>query len=103
MSTIARWNATWHELGLSAPPRLFDELSSRYREEQRAYHTLQHLDECFAQLDSARTLAERPAEVELALWFHDAIYDTRAADSEDQSAAWARDMRLPTLVQCLRA
>ncbi len=90
MCTRERWNAAWSALG-AAPPgeTLFSDLMSRYAESHRAYHTLDHVRECFEQLGGARSLAEHPAEVELAIWFHDAIYDTRRSDNEDQSAEWA--------------
>ncbi len=71
---------------------LYDALVARYSEPHRRYHTLQHLEECFAALDEIADLAEHPADVELALWFHDAVYDTRRSDNEQRSAGWARSI-----------
>ncbi|HJQ40267.1 MAG TPA: N-methyl-D-aspartate receptor NMDAR2C subunit [Thermoanaerobaculia bacterium] len=85
----ARFAALWRALELPEPPGLFDRLRASYAEPHRAYHTAQHIDECLAQLELVREQCERPAEVELALWFHDAIYDTRAHDNEPRSADWA--------------
>jgi predicted metal-dependent HD superfamily phosphohydrolase len=69
---------------------LLEQLLACYREPHRHYHTLQHLEECFEKLDELRDLAAHPADVELAIWFHDAIYDTRRDDNEARSAAWAK-------------
>ncbi|MBX5461561.1 MAG: hypothetical protein IRZ28_10795, partial [Steroidobacteraceae bacterium] len=55
----------------------------------RRYHTVQHLAACLLELDVARNLARKPAEVELALWFHDAVYRTYRNDNEYESAKWA--------------
>ncbi|MDP9878603.1 putative metal-dependent HD superfamily phosphohydrolase [Variovorax boronicumulans] len=87
----ANWNAAWHALGVAAPDdALRLELQRRYGEPQRHYHTMQHLGECLAWFDREQALAERPGEVALALWFHDAIYDVHAHDNEARSADWAR-------------
>ena len=38
--------------------------------------------------------AEYPQECELALWFHDAIYDVKRKDNESRSADWASSVVL---------
>ena len=89
-ATLAqRWQSLWQELGKPAPASLLQALFEAYSEPQRHYHTLQHLEECFAHFDGVKELAEHPLEVELALWFHDSVYDVHARDNEVQSAAWA--------------
>jgi len=85
-----RWRAAWIDLGARPRDALHAELVARYAEPGRFYHTSQHLGECFAAFDAAAHLAERPAEIVVALWFHDAVYDTRAQDNEEQSARWAQ-------------
>jgi len=84
------WNAAWRALGVAtADEALCIELQCRYGEPQRHYHTLQHLGECLAWFEREKELAERPGEVALALWFHDAVYDVHAHDNEARSAEWA--------------
>jgi predicted metal-dependent HD superfamily phosphohydrolase len=69
-----------------------DRLIARYSEPGRRYHTVQHLSECLATFESAAHLAQRVAEVEAGLWFHDAVYELRRADNEEQSARLALDV-----------
>jgi predicted metal-dependent HD superfamily phosphohydrolase len=71
---------------------VFDELVARYSELHRKYHTLQHLAECLAHFEAVHHLAENPGEVEIALWFHDGIYDTHRHDNEHKSAEWSREV-----------
>jgi len=67
-------------------------LEGRWREPQRFYHGLRHLEECLARFAEVRALAQDADVVEAALWFHDAIYDARRDDNEARSAALARAM-----------
>jgi predicted metal-dependent HD superfamily phosphohydrolase len=68
---------------------VFQSLLARYGEPHRKYHTLQHLAECLSAFEQVSSLATHPAEVEIALWFHDAIYDVKRSDNEERSASWA--------------
>jgi predicted metal-dependent HD superfamily phosphohydrolase len=90
MISNATWQRLWRELGADPVPNgLYNQLVAAYSEPHRHYHTLQHLRACLAHLDAAASLAQHPAEVELGLWFHDAVYDPRRADNEQRSAEWA--------------
>ena len=103
---LVSWHAMWRELGaLSGDEDLFNRLVAAYGEKHRHYHTLQHLRECMQLLDEVRMHAQKPAEVELALWMHDAVYDPQRDDNEERSAEWAREVagdRLHALVMATK-
>lgn len=89
--TLARRQQLWAALGASrSDDALFGQLLAAWNEPQRHYHTQQHLHECLSQFELLRAAADHPAEIELALWFHDAVYDVHAHDNEVRSADWAR-------------
>jgi predicted metal-dependent HD superfamily phosphohydrolase len=91
MELTKSWSRAWLGLNnLSNDQNLFQSICSHYAEPARQYHTLQHLGECLDLFESVIELATHPAEVEMALWFHDAIYNTASQDNEAQSAQWAR-------------
>lgn len=86
-----RWEAVWQSLGVRTAPRdVFEELVKAYSSPDRFYHTLAHVEDCLFIFDQTKSLAAYPEEMELALWFHDAVYDTRRNDNEQESAKWAR-------------
>jgi len=85
-----RFRGLLQRLGASGSvDELLAALDRAWGESHRAYHTGEHLMACLALLDEFREYANEPDEVEIALWFHDAIYDTTATDNEERSAAWA--------------
>jgi predicted metal-dependent HD superfamily phosphohydrolase len=85
-----KWVSLWREIGASGDPLpWYEKLSSAYREPHRRYHNQDHIADCLAEFEQARHLAQRPVAVELALWFHDAVYNPKAGDNEEQSAALA--------------
>ncbi len=84
------WQRSWQALQAAPAAGLFEQLVACYEEPHRRYHTLLHLGECIERLGPVLGLAGYPGEVEVALWFHDAVYDPRRQDNEAQSALWAR-------------
>lgn len=72
-------------------PALKAELSALYRAGDRHYHGITHIEALLSLLDEYHSALSDPAAVEAAIWFHDAIYDSRAKDNETRSADLARE------------
>jgi len=84
----------WHAL-LPGAEALGERLLDRWSEPHRRYHTLDHLAAVLAVVDRYAGLARDADAVRLAGWFHDAVYDPRAGDNEERSAALAEvELRL---------
>jgi predicted metal-dependent HD superfamily phosphohydrolase len=88
-SRAATWTEAWAALGRPAPAALRQELEAAWAEPQRHCHDTRHLGECLALWSHWQAQAEHPAEVAIALWFHDAVYEPQASGNELKSAAWA--------------
>jgi len=87
---IERWSRLWQSAAAEGNARdWYERLTAAYAEPQRFYHNQRHIAECLAEFDRARALAKDPVAVEFALWFHDAVYDPKSGDNEEQSAELA--------------
>lgn len=74
-------------LGIAEDPSdSFGYLVSRYCEPHRKYHNLSHIEDCLAKFDQMRDLTENDTTVELAIWFHDIVYDPLSRTNEEDSA-----------------
>ncbi|MFD3542146.1 hypothetical protein ACFWUQ_21995 [Streptomyces sp. NPDC058662] len=73
-----------------------DRLLAAWAEPQRRYHTTAHLADVLARIDVLAPHAADPAAVELAAWFHDAVYRPDRSENEERSAALA-ERALPEL------
>src|SRR5688572_18915347 len=77
------------------------ELAALYRQPGRHYHGLAHIQALLALLQEHRADLADPQAVEAAVWFHDAIYDSRRSDNEARSAALAAE-KLSSRVEAAR-
>jgi predicted metal-dependent HD superfamily phosphohydrolase len=83
------WHRLWRDLHLDPPPGAVDQILASYDDPKRHYHSRQHLRDSLRRLRAVRGCAREPVLVELALWFHDAVYHADRSDNEEQSAHWA--------------
>ena len=91
MLDAVRWRGLWSRLGARGDGlHSFTRLVAAYSEPARFYHTAEHIRDCLVRFDPRRSTAQRPDEVEAAIWFHDAVYLPGGSDNEDRSAELAR-------------
>lgn len=111
MDLPLRWQRLCDRLSIPNAVGLFDaEIVPRYGEAHRAYHNLTHIDNCLTLLfafgestmrDTGSWLGAEAATqqeidtLELALWFHDIVYDPARSDNEAKSAELLKGLLAP--------
>lgn len=77
----------------------FDRLVAAYAEPHRHYHDAEHIYEMMKVAGRLHSQGHDTAAVQLAVWFHDVVYDPKANDNEEQSAQkvgdWLGPLGLP--------
>lgn len=71
---------------------VWQELADFYEGDGRYYHDLHHIQNVLETLDRLSPHAQDLPAIQLAAWFHDAIYDVRRNDNEERSADYAADV-----------
>ncbi|MDF5718849.1 MAG: hypothetical protein PUP93_34540, partial [Rhizonema sp. NSF051] len=69
--------------------KIFWELVVAYSENNRFYHNLLHIQDVLNIASILEPLAENFVAIQMAAWFHDIIYDSKAKDNEEKSAEYA--------------
>ena len=69
---------------------IFDDLVLRYDEPHRHYHTLEHVAEMLRIVPRIAPVGTDVFAIQLAVWFHDVVYDPRSETSEIDSTEYAR-------------
>ena len=82
---------------------MFEDIRQHYAHPCRFYHTLQHVGAMLETVASLTSFAHNLNAINLAVWLHDVIYDSRASDNEAQSAKYAEQLCKKASIQDCRA
>ena len=90
-SLMTSWFDCCHRAGVALGPAtaMGERLLAAYTEPHRHYHGLAHISACLELVRQAPLDDDELLLAELALWFHDVVYDPRASDNEQRSAQLA--------------
>jgi predicted metal-dependent HD superfamily phosphohydrolase len=92
LASLDRWRAVCKGCGFESTLRDYKRVIRGWSSWGRHYHVLGHLEACLKEFDRVRDLAVNAGEVELALWFHDAVYRTWRSDNEARSATLSAEI-----------
>ena len=91
---LERWSKLMGAFGFGINEDTFHSLIAAYSEKHRHYHTREHVQACLKHFDRCAAQAQHPEEIEIALWFHDSIYNPLSTSNERKSADWASSFLL---------
>lgn len=101
-----KWVSLWLSIGAKGDPiPPFRDLKEYYSQPYRKYHNWKHITDGLKEFEQVKLLAENPAAVAFAYYYHDVIYDTQVPDSQnvEKSAELAinvmQQAQIPTLIQ----
>lgn len=84
-----KWLGLMERLGFDANIDVYRELLACYSQKHRHYHNVSHISAVLNHLEKVQNLTDNASTIELALWFHDAIYKVLSSTNELNSANWA--------------
>ncbi|MBE9205560.1 hypothetical protein IQ244_03355 [Nostoc sp. LEGE 06077] len=82
--TLQYFDVDQHQIEIT-----FTQLVAAYNTAGRYYHTLQHIHDVLHKIQTLPADSQNLPSIQLAAWFHDAVYDTQAQDNEAKSAEYA--------------
>ncbi|UOQ72586.1 HD domain-containing protein [Hymenobacter cellulosilyticus] len=94
----ARWGQLATRLGLPVTLRdaTYRQLTAAYESSGRHYHSLAHIRKLLETAEQHKALVHDAEVVQLAIWFHDVVYNPIRDDNEVRSAALAQEFLAKT-------
>lgn len=92
---LGEFQLQWQKLFLNFPSesnsvnKIFWDLVRAYSNNNRFYHNLLHIQDVLNIASLLEPLANKFVAIQMAVWFHDIIYDPKAKDNEEKSAEYA--------------
>ena len=83
------------QVNQTAAEKTFNQIVLAYSTPNRFYHNLEHIHQVLEIIQTLEYQTQDLKTIQLAAWFHDIVYDTKAKDNEEKSANYA--------VECLLA
>lgn len=67
---------------------MYSKIDEAYGGEGRYYHNMTHIENVLDSISELRSLANDYHAIQLAVWFHDIVYETERQDNEARSASY---------------
>ena len=89
--TFGRWKKLMDTFGFAENEPAYNSILNQYSEAYRAYHNAEHISDCLEKLDLFGEAIKNRNVIELAIWFHDLVYNPYGKHNELKSARAAVD------------